>query len=492
LGAILSILAAGGAFAQAPTTSAKPAGKNAAKTLPAETGSAAAAAPGPALALGEYLQQVSTKHEGYKAAQQTARGARDQAGEGSLIYSPQLSANVSEMSDSLSNPFSSDDKLHMRNYTLGVGQQTNFGLSGKLGFNRIELDVPNVGDYQSTWLSLDLSQSLWRNWAGRETRAQSEAATSKALATALGQGYASQQILLEAETTYWRLALARERVQMVREAVARADRLFSWAKRRVDLHLADRADLLQASTNLQSQKLELKRAEDDERSAAQSFNSSRGLNSDVVNEKLVSLSPELIASMNAPERKHQRDDVKAAEYQAKAASASSTLAAERNTPNLEVYGSLPLSQPDSSGSAALANSLPATSRPFTTIGLKFSAPLDFGTQSNVRQGYKVEAEAADLTYQRKTFEAERDWADLVAKFRQAKERLTLVSELEKSQKSKLDYERQRHESGRSTTQQVLLFEADFDQAQLGRLQTLAEVLNLNAQMKLYGVSYESR
>jgi outer membrane protein TolC len=140
----------------------------------------------------------------------------------------------------------------------------------------------------------------------------------------------------------------------------------------------------------------------------------------------------------------------------------------------------------------LASAIPATSRPSTTIGIRVSAPLDFSAQSSARQGYNIEAASADTSFQRKSFEAERDWVDLASKFRQAKERLALYRELETVQRTKLDYERDRHARGRTTTQQVLQFESDFERAQLGRLQTLAELLTLNAQMKLYGVSYESR
>ena len=38
--------------------------------------------------------------------------------------------------------------------------------------------------------------------------------------------------------------------------------------------------------------------------------------------------------------------------------------------------------------------------------------------------------------------------------------------------------------------QVIQFENDFEQTQFARIRSLAELLNLNAQMKLYGVAYE--
>jgi outer membrane protein TolC len=71
----------------------------------------------------------------------------------------------------------------------------------------------------------------------------------------------------------------------------------------------------------------------------------------------------------------------------------------------------------------------------------------------------------------------------------AREKIRLYEELESSQREKLDFERSRQKSGRSTIAQVILFETDYEQTQFARIRSLAEVLSLNANMKLYGVAY---
>lgn len=485
---MICILAAGGAFAQ--KAGSKPSSK---RTAPAK--SAAPSEPSSSLSLDDYLGQVSEKHSGYKAADRSARGAKLTSNEASLLFKPNLTGNASTTTLGQGNPFGADNKLHINQYKLGVTQQTNFGLSGALTYNRAEYDIPASQPIESDWFQLELSQSLWRNWAGRETRGQSDAIEAGALANSFAQTFATKQILLEAESNYWNLALTRERVAMQKDAVDRAQRIQDWTSRRVRLQLADRAEGLQAAANLQAARLALRSAEDAERAAAQAFNSSRGVDNNVVDAKLTQLTPSLIASMDVPERTNSRDDVKAAELQAKAASANAQISQERNKPTVEIFASVPVTEP--TGSASNANASQSSlllqgSTPTTTIGLRLSAPLDFSTLKRVREGYAASAAAADLNYQRKAFEEQRDWSDLTAKFQQAKERFKLYTELEKSQKEKLDYERNRQQRGRSTLQQVLLFEQDYEQAQIGRIATLAELLGLNAQMKLYGVSYESR
>jgi hypothetical protein len=58
-------------------------------------------------------------------------------------------------------------------------------------------------------------------------------------------------------------------------------------------------------------------------------------------------------------------------------------------------------------------------------------------------------------------------------------------ELEDAQKLKFNAERKRMQEGRSTTYQIFLFEQDFLNAQLGRIQAMAQVLDVLTNMKAY-------
>ena len=131
-------------------------------------------------------------------------------------------------------------------------------------------------------------------------------------------------------------------------------------------------------------------------------------------------------------------------------------------------------------------SLSTFNRPTYVIGLKFSVPLDLDTTSKSRDGWRKEKIAAELTYDRKLFEQEENWKDLNETLSEARKHLELSRKLEVIQESKLNAERARLQHGRTTTYQVLLFEQDFLQAQLGRIRDQANVLNIIAQMKLFG------
>ena len=82
---------------------------------------------------------------------------------------------------------------------------------------------------------------------------------------------------------------------------------------------------------------------------------------------------------------------------------------------------------------------------------------------------------------------------LVERFKQAQERLRLYTELSAKQLEKYQYERARRTEGRTTTQQVLLFESDYEAAELSRIQALFDLFSNYTQMQLFEEAHhESR
>jgi outer membrane protein TolC len=187
-----------------------------------------------------------------------------------------------------------------------------------------------------------------------------------------------------------------------------------------------------------------------------------------------------------------REDVKAAQEQQRAAVSNAEIALERDLPTLELFGSLSLN-----GFATPVGGKPGTlpdaiaqsfsfAQPTEAVGIRFSAPIDFGVLGRTRQGWRLERDAAELTYQRKLFEQDQGWKDLTDRLAQARHRFTLSRAVETTQEAKLNHEKTRLQQGRTTTFQVLAFEQDYASSVLTRVQAEAEVLTLLAQMKLYG------
>lgn len=444
------------------------------------------------LSLDKFLQSVQDGNQEYKASREGEEAARLYGAEGSLVYSPTLISSAQYSDDAKPSfiPQFQYDKILTQNYTLGIAQQTSIGLKGQLVYSMTSTDYRGISPYVAPYSEgrpvLELSQSLWRNDFGRETRAQVSAIRANAKATEHGQAFSRQATLVEAEAAYWRLAIARQNLDLSKENLNRAEKIFAWAKRRLQLSLADRSEFLLATTGQQARRLEFRVATDELRAASVAFNSSRGVDSDQVADSLEPLSKELIEKLRIPERAGDRQDVLSAQQQSEALKAQATMNREKNQPNLEVFGSYAFNSREPSKEDALSESWDG-SKPTKVIGLRFSSPLAFGKMGDTQDGYAKQIKSAEYRYERQRFLQEQNWRDLALRFNEAKVRLLAAEELEANQREKLDYERKRQENGRSTLFQVLTFETDYLGAQGVRLRTWAELLQISAQMKLYGV-----
>ena len=449
------------------------------------------------LELPAFLAQVREKHQGVQAATETAAGALGHAGDSRLPLKPYAFASAQLQSDGRlpQLPLFSYDRIVTNAYSLGVGENTSFGLQAKVSYNLLYTSYvntvipgqPNVSGlaWHDATPRIELTQSLWSNGFGRATRATADFSEAQALATTYGARFQGRALLADAEITYWRLAVARQAVEVTREALERAKRIQSWNGRRARLGLGDQSDALQSDALAEQRKLELQSALDEERAARRAFNSARSLDSDSVPEALANPSPATVAELPAPTRAELRDDVKAAREQERAARAGGEAAIEHDLPTLDVFGAYTLNGRAAPVGDALSDPFSA-GRPTEMIGVRFQTSLDVGGAADARRGWAREQAGAELSYQRKLFEQEQSWKDLTDRLDEGRRRLVLAQSIEKAQGTKLHYERGRLEKGRSTTYQVLLFEQDFAQAQLGRIRAEAEVLNLLAQMKLFG------
>jgi outer membrane protein TolC len=448
---------------------------------------------GPVLQLKDFLQQVEKGNQSIQSLKDSSKGAEFRSVEGELILSPTAFANFQYSDDQRQTmaPAFQGTQNEVRIYSLGVKKLTTFGLQAQLAYNIIDTSLTGVNPSivpQSNYLEarpvLELTQSLWRNGFGRETRAKKEIIESQALATSFNDSYQVKTALSNAEVAYWKLQLARENVRVQRESLDRFERMRDLYLRRSKLGLSDRADLLQSEASVQSQRLQLQGAIDDELVFARNFNTLRGVDSNEVAEKLESITPTLISQMTVPQRAQFRDNVKSAQYEEKVAIGNSVVGSETNSPTLELFASLSLNGRDSDYATAVGRSF-TTQYPWNSVGFRFSAPLDVGNLSKAREGYALGQQSADLKLHRAYFDQERQWINLNKRFTESKNRLELARSVESTQKEKLFYEKERLSRGRTTTFQVIKFEEDYSKAQLSHIQVQAIVLEVVAEMKTF-------
>lgn len=441
------------------------------------------------LTLDQFLTAIQGANPGFKAAQMAVESSKGLQVESELAYSPILYSTIQYSEDGKPSflPSFSYDKIVNQSYNLGVSKKFTFGLQSNfyylLSQTTYDGAFPTYAEGRPT---LELTQSLWRNGWGKETQAQVAVARASAEAGEYEQSFVRKGVLVQAESAYWRLALARQSFDLAKENLARAEKILQWTKRRVNLSLADKADLLMTTTGWQKRTLDLKIAQNEMRAASSAFNEIRGVIGDSVPEALETISPALIEKIKAPEKMQDREDLLAAQKRLELAKAQSELGVERNKPTLDLFGTYAFNSREDIKSEAVSESLQGK-QPTKIIGLKFSTPLSFETMAEAKKSYQSQVKAAELSYQKIKLAQDQDWNQLVLRLNEAKDRYQTAEELEKIQKEKLDYERDRQERGRTTLFQVLNFETDYLDAQKLRLVMLNELLQITSQMKLYGV-----
>jgi outer membrane protein TolC len=454
-----------------------------------------------AINLPRYLQMVKDANFGAQGSSREKNGAELRKREADLIFAPSLFANGQISSDS--SPQDLDvggmmyNKLSTREYSVGVSQTYNFGLQAKLYYSLEHLhyyfpEQADTAHYDASPV-IELTQSLWQNAKGRYDRSKADSTRAQAEGDKWSAENTLRNLLVNAEKAYWSLALSKELVDIREYAVDEGQAILDYEVKRARMNLADQSDMLQAKASLESKKLDLKSAKDSMSSAMRSFLSYINAQPDGADAQIEPVNWNIL--MHAAEdfkRPGDRADVQQAQADAAQSVAGAQMNEETDKPVLTVSLSQTLHGQDPSLTGVFDDSL-NFQKPTTTLGLKFSIPLEYSMQKEARHGAQQIAEAAELTYRQKLKDQESDWTDLVDKLRDARKRLEMAFVIENAQKEKLEYEKKRLKEGRTTTYQILSFEQDFAQSQYDRVSAAATVLELAAQVKLYGeLPYPSR
>ena len=446
------------------------------------------------LTLEIYLEQVKSGNKSAQAAASMSQAGDLKAAERSAILSPTLFGTWLQSRDlkPTSNPTMMGSATDVDSMSYGISQLTPFGMAAKLSLttNHVVIEGASpqflpLSDYYETRPQLEVTQSLWKNGFGRETRAQLDVVEGQALMGKHTENLKGKFLMAEAEVAYWRLALAREALAAQRESYQRAVKMRDWSAGRVKLSLADKADLLQSDAAVKGRELEMQVATDEEGAASRQFNSMRGNISDNVSENLARLTADAIEKMADPVRTEPREDVRVARQAETIAKAAATLAQEKYAPQIDLFATYAGNGRDAGAGNSGEDGL-SFKHPTRQYGVKFNVPLGVPAVLDHRRGAAMEARASELVRERKEFDELREWDGLVDALGDARKRLDLGTNMEAIQKEKYDHEKGRQSKGRSTLFQVLMFEQDYAGAQLSRIRMKADYMRIIAQMKTFG------
>lgn len=436
-----------------------------------------------------YLAEVKAQNRSLNAYLRTRESSRMQLRENDLTLSPEIYSTAQAGSDGKLAALggSAYDRADTQNYKLGVTQNTRYGTSLNLSY-AIDyvnyVDMAGAAPYYDATPVLEITQQLWRNRFGRGTRASLNATEAKWQAAAYSAEAGMTNILLDAEIAYWDLVISREIVKVQEKNLAQAEIIHAYVSDMAKKNLYEKADVIQAEASLESSRLDLKSAKDDERAAVRSFNALRNAAADVPAEGLEGIDAAALELVNVPNTHGSKAATRAAGFQAKYTAHQVETSIDGKEPSLAVYGSYALNGRDDTWADSLSDSY-AAGRPTTVVGLTFSVPFNQNAVADIKSGLKKESEAADLKYQQAITEQDQEWADLTEKLTDARERLKMNKVIVRIQGEKLANERTRLRQGRTTTYQVLSFEKDHLQAELSYLRAAQTVLTLRAKLSVF-------
>jgi len=444
------------------------------------------------LTLSQFLDQVKRHNMGYEAYMMGSDGYIQAADAGKMTVSINFYQDFEFEFDKTPRLNPLLDGNGNRTYTSKTGfkQETLFGLQYDVYqlFDHTQIQgqtdptqVP-LTNYFDTKYAVSLTQDLWSNLLGRETQATIKYSKATSLSSAYTNRFDAKQLLSQSEITYIKLQQARELVVAYRQALTRYQQFENWMEDRLKLNLVLDSDLYQAKSAVVESELNLRQYMNDTNSDTRSLNTARGRETDTVKEKLQSLSSLIRHTKKPTLNMDKRDDYLAA-IQTEIATKNQVIeASEQIKPTLSV------------GAQAYIHSRSGTNffdgfnedEISLTTTVSLSVPLSIGMMKRVQQGYKLQERAAKLSLEYQRYYDLRQWDDLVKSLKENKMDLSLSYKLERAQFTKMRNEIAQHQLGLSTTYQVLTFMQDYINAQVIRINAQSSVLQVLANMKLYG------
>lgn len=437
-----------------------------------------------------YQNEVLSKNSSMVGLKASIDSYHQKEKESNLVFSPQVFANFFYSQDEREtlNPQFMGVTTTVKNYEVGLKQQTPWGQqlslsyqSQYIGLNGTILTSPLAYEVGP---KIELTQSLWKNFFGQESRAQRSFIKSQNAALYYQDLHNYKLLLMQTKMLYFNTYIAKESLRLQLESLKRAQEILTWAQKRSQRQLADESDYLQAQAQVLSKEFEVRVARENLSSVEKKFQSMRGNDHSTLSETLVPLNAEELLSYMAPSEYIPRAEFQAFEEQLNLHISQSVISAHRYKPTFEIFGQMHYQGRDPEYSIA-DNEAWDRKNEWWVVGLRFMAPIYFLDSSDTIGAYEIQQQVAAKQLEQKKIDEFSAWNNLIEQLEQKKERYKISKKLQAVQKKKIDVERTRLKQGRTTTYQVLMFEIDYLNAELIHLQSMAELVQVTSELDLH-------
>jgi outer membrane protein TolC len=404
-------------------------------------------------------------------------------------YSYYLSAGTSYTDDRSGKPYSfqaEPEKIMNLAYDASInkefetGTQVSLGLNGTIGKYDFIPDSSSYKFYDITPF-LKLQQSLLKDFNGGATKASLAKARADAQSSLYMLQYQKQSVILKAKLAYWNLSYTRTVIDFRKTSLERSQKIFDWNQRRYRLDLAEKTDMLQSQAAVKLGEMNLKLAYESELKARRNFNlllNVDGVNVNYETEKF-SVSALPYEKGKSIEKYGSRFDVLSALEKVKSAQYDQESQAKSDGADLILSGQIGVNKAE--GQELYTPKSISVGGAAWTVALRYSLPLDFKVRKTINEGYEAAKIAAQKAAQYAAISENTDWLQLVDNWNNAKTRMALSIEIRDVQSQSCEEQRSLLRKGRSTTYMVIQSEQSLDDAELGVLQGIFELINIYEQ-----------
>lgn len=445
------------------------------------------------IGLPDYIQQMERNDATLRSLILQRDGAKGAIEAADLPLEPTVFAKSSYIEDRrpTTNPSAQGTETDSQTFSLGLQQVSPYGAKWSLsenlahnhtyGANSSFLPLSNFYD---AYPKVDVTFSLWRNFLGREVRAERQSQKLGLELTSQKIDLDSTRRLVDAEVIFYTYWAQEEIVKIKRDSVQQAERLRKWAQDLRQKNLADKSDVFQADAAVLGRKLDLQNAILDRNEAARSFNRLRKVESTEVAES-IAVQPLSFTDFDKDRNKEQRirKDWKLQQTNSDAQFSQISAAREKVRPTLDF--NLTAASLGRGSSFSDANSKTFDNNMYWQASVVFEVPLDQFKFYRVRDALETQKSAQEFSNVAVAETNADQWKQYLDKGNQLIVQLELMRSLESAQKNKAEAEQEKYNRGRSTTFQVISFQQDYFDARTRRIQLELQARSFLSQLKLF-------
>ncbi len=438
------------------------------------------------LTVDQYLKKVEENNSTFKEINFQIEAVSKKFRETDRAYSASLDSNLNYANDKTRTYSSAisgfaDQKTEALDFNVSVNKQFKTGTLFSAGYGTSHTAVNYIlPEYTVSDMApfLALEQSLLKNLNGDLTKISTAKLKAASKALIYLQTYKKQQLILNAQKTYWAFSYAKTVNEFRKMSLERSKKILDWNTARYNKDLAEKNDVLQSKALYKGRELALKQSEYDMSEACRNFNELINISSDCTDYQVESLNNLEQYFKDISELKRnggKRADVLAALSNAESYKFAAEEQAKSTGADLKLNGRFAFNGANSSFSAA-ASEMSKLRYPSWALGLSYSVPLDFSLRKTVNEGFEAEIRSAEKQAEATDLAELNDWLQLNTNWKNSLAKYEISKEINKIQQERNIEEQKLLKRGRSTTSDMIKSEDDLDDAVLTQYQMSMDLI----------------